>query len=242
MPIALGRARLALWLARSALALTALSGALALAAVIGYRAGWFDVSRALHGILPAAVVIAFLSLLLVAIRIIAVLRSDTAPGVVPAFAAMIGAFVILGGPITHYRGVQAQSPLYDVTTDFSNPPVSTLMTFNAFDEILAETQKATFPDIFPVMLPDPPPVTFERAVAVAKRIGWKIIAADPAAGVIEARNSTLWFGFIDDVVIRVRPQGTGSRVDVRAVSRQPAPDVGVNVRRFRKFLALLTKV
>ena len=50
-------------------------------------------------------------------------------------------------------------------------------------------------------------------------MGWDLVAADAAAGRIEATDTTFWFGFKDDVVIRVRPANGGSRVDVRSLSR-----------------------
>ena len=62
------------------------------------------------------------------------------------------------------------------------------------------------------------------------------MAAAPAEGRLEATDRTRWFGFRDDVVVRVRPDGTGSRVDVRSVSRVGRSDLGTNARRIRAFL------
>jgi len=75
-----------------------------------------------------------------------------------------------------------------------------------------------------------------RALAAARASGWAIVAADSAAGRIEATATTAWFGFKDDVVVRVAPEGTGSRVDVRSVSRVGKSDVGANARRIREYL------
>jgi uncharacterized protein (DUF1499 family) len=66
---------------------------------------------------------------------------------------------------------------------------------------------------------------------------WDIVAAEEAAGRIEATDRTFWFGFIDDIVIRVRPTDVGSRVDVRSVSRVGVSDVGANAARIRGYLA-----
>ena len=54
-----------------------------------------------------------------------------------------------------------------------------------------------------------------------------------------ATATTPWFGFKDDVVVRVERAGTGSRVDVRSKSRVGRSDLGVNARRIRDFLAAL---
>jgi uncharacterized protein (DUF1499 family) len=66
---------------------------------------------------------------------------------------------------------------------------------------------------------------------------WKIVDDNPAEGRIEATATTRWFGFKDDVVIRIVPSaGNGSRVDIRSVSRVGLSDVGTNTRRIRAFL------
>ena len=56
---------------------------------------------------------------------------------------------------------------------------------------------------------------------------------------LKATDTTRWFAFKDDVVVRVRPEGAGSRVDVRSVSRVGRGDVGTNARRVRGFLEAL---
>jgi uncharacterized protein (DUF1499 family) len=69
--------------------------------------------------------------------------------------------------------------------------------------------------------------------------GWTVVASDPASGRIEANDTSRWFRFTDDVVIRVAPDGAGSRVDVRSESRQGRSDFGVNAKRVRAYLAAL---
>ena len=61
----------------------------------------------------------------------------------------------------------------------------------------------------------------------------------PAEGRIEATDTTRWFGFKDDVVVRVKPEGAGSRVDVRSLSRVGRSDVGKNASRIRAYLQAL---
>jgi len=74
---------------------------------------------------------------------------------------------------------------------------------------------------------------------VGKSLGWEIVAASPGEGRIEATDKTLFFGFKDDVVVRLRADDGGSRVDVRSVSRVGRSDVGANARRIRRFLDAL---
>ncbi|WP_330970793.1 DUF1499 domain-containing protein, partial [Lysobacter sp. A3-1-A15] len=101
---------------------------------------------------------------------------------------------------------------------------------------LAQAQLAGYPDLRTHRLAAAPAQAFERALAAARDMGWEIVAAEPAAGRIEATDTTPWFGFKDDVVIRIEGDGDGSRIDVRSVSRVGGSDVGANAARIRKYL------
>ena len=98
------------------------------------------------------------------------------------------------------------------------------------------SKSAAIPDFKPLDLPLPPADAFARALDAAKGMGWEIAATDAAAGRIEATATTPWFGFRDDVVIRVTPAPPGSRIDVRSVSRVGRSDLGTNAKRIRTFL------
>jgi len=65
------------------------------------------------------------------------------------------------------------------------------------------------------------------------------VAAVPGEGRLEATATTAWFGFKDDVVVRIRAEGSGSRVDVRSLSRIGVSDLGTNAARVRAFLGRL---
>ena len=68
-------------------------------------------------------------------------------------------------------------------------------------------------------------------------MGWDLIAEDSSTGMIEAVATTSFFGFKDDVVIRVRSNGSGSVVDIRSHSRLGRGDQGKNAGRIRNFIA-----
>ena len=70
-------------------------------------------------------------------------------------------------------------------------------------------------------------------------MGWQIVAADASAGRLEASDTTFWFGFTDDIVVRARETAGGTEVDVRSVSRVGVGDLGANARRIRVFLERL---
>src|SRR5260370_4962 len=79
----------------------------------------------------------------------------------------------------------------------------------------AAAQAKGYPGLGPRCLAAAPAQAFAQALAAARAMGWTIVAAEPAAGRIEATASTRWLGFKDDVVVRIRPDAGGSRVDVR---------------------------
>jgi uncharacterized protein (DUF1499 family) len=102
---------------------------------------------------------------------------------------------------------------------------------------IAAQQAAAFPDIAPLETALPPPRAFDLALAAAQEMGWRIVAAEPATGRIEATDRTFWFGFTDDVVVRIRAADGGSRIDVRSTSRVGVGDAGTNAARVRAYLA-----
>ena len=88
-----------------------------------------------------------------------------------------------------------------------------------------------------MILPEAPAEAFKRSIDAAMAMGWDVVARAPAEGRIEAVATSAWFGFRDDIVVRIRPDGTGSRVDIRSKSRDGESDLGVNARRIREFIA-----
>jgi len=81
-----------------------------------------------------------------------------------------------------------------------------------------------------------------KAERLAKARNWDIAISLPAEGRLEATETSAFFQFKDDVVLRVRPSdtGEGSIVDMRSVSRVGLSDLGMNAKRVRSFLADLT--
>jgi uncharacterized protein (DUF1499 family) len=137
--------------------------------------------------------------------------------------------------------------IHDISTDLENPPTFIAVVAlradapNSLDRpaSLADQQRQGYPDIAPITLPAPMDRVFDRALAAAQTMGWVIVTADKSTGRIEATATTRWFGFTDDVVVRLTAWGSGTRVDVRSVSRVGRGDTGTNARRIRRYLAAL---
>jgi uncharacterized protein (DUF1499 family) len=150
-------------------------------------------------------------------------------------------------PYSWQRRIRTAPPLQDVTTDLDNPPAFVaIVPVRADAEVALERapllvtqQREGYPDLAPVTLSLPADRVFNRALDVVQRLGWETVGSDQAAGRIEATDTSAWFGFKDDVVVRVTPWGAGARVDVRSVSRLRRNDGGEGARRIREFLDAL---
>jgi len=138
--------------------------------------------------------------------------------------------------------------IHDISTDTANPPRFVAMLPLRKDapnpaeyggaEIAAKQLQA-YPEIHSLSLNLPAEHAFGLALETAQRLGWSIVAAVPTEGRIEASDTTFWFGFTDDIVIRITPSGKTSLVDIRSVSRVGLSDVGTNARRIRLFMGKL---
>ena len=235
--------RLARLVAGLGLALAVLAPLTLALSAVGSRWDWWDFRTgfvlfrwALYGGLAAAVVC-------LTGLVLALLARAGRPALLSLAAlALLAAVAVV--PVTHLRGAGRVPPIHDITTDLEDPPrlVAVLPRRQGAPNpaehagpALAAQQRAGYPDLGPARFGAPPDRVFARAVEVARGLGWEIVAAVPAEGRLEATDRTRWFGFRDDVVVRVRPDGAGSRVDVRSVSRVGRSDLGTNARRIRAF-------
>jgi uncharacterized protein (DUF1499 family) len=241
------RSRTPLLLARLGLALAVPSAIVAVAAGLLYRmqsvplgTAFMTLRWATCGAMAATVAALIALVWLSAIR---------APrGRVTAASGCLLAVLVAAPPLTMYAQAQQLPKIHDISTDTSDPPpfvdVLPMRTGakNAVDykpETAAE-QKRGYPDIAPLRLDVPPAEAFNRAEHAARAMGWQIVSVSPTALRIEATDTTLLFGFKDDIVIRVRPQGAGSVLDVRSLLRIGGSDIGTNAKRVRRFLKEVT--
>jgi len=218
----------------SALALAA-TGPLHHLGLFGLMGAFGVLKWSVYGAL-AALVLSMVGMLLDARRWVSMRTAAT---------AMILSMVATGSlAVIAWKGSRVPA-IHDITTDTIQPPPFLAVlplragALNPVDyggpDVAAKQQQA-YPDIAPLLLGVPPGRAFDRALAAAKAKGWDIVASDPAGGRIEATDTTFWFGFKDDVVVRVTPLPTGSRVDIRSLSRVGGGDLGANAARIRAFL------
>lgn len=141
-----------------------------------------------------------------------------------------------------------RSMINDYTTNLDDPPAfrhaATLPPNQGRDltypPAFAEIQRKCCADLQPVRLPTSALETVQRAQTTAAQMPhWTITQVDAANGTIEATAESVLFGFQDDVVIRIRPDGGASIVDMRSKSRDGRGDMGVNAARIRSYVGAL---
>lgn len=184
--------------------------------------------------------------------------------VIAAIAILIP--VIAFARLSQVRSTVATLPLiHDITTDTQDPPSfgASITAERAKDEgvntldyvgkraptrqrdadgqpvmkLVSALQTQAYPEIRTLIINEPLDVTFGRAEQTARDLGWKIKESDVETGRIDATDVTFWYGFKDDVTIRLRPAtGGGTRVDIRSVSRVGMSDIGANAARIKDFL------
>jgi uncharacterized protein (DUF1499 family) len=161
-------------------------------------------------------------------------------GITSPLLALILGLAVFYVPFQFQRQARAVPPINDISTDTANPPQYMTAARPYPGREFARQQRDAYPDLASVAMPLPREEAFARAVAAAEAMGWEVVGRDAASGRIEAVDTTKWFGFKDDIAIRVSPAGEGaSRIDVRSKSRVGRSDLGTNARRIRAYVERL---
>lgn len=167
-----------------------------------------------------------------------------------ASTAIIVGLGVVAVPSAFIVSARGKPAIHDITTDTDNPPAFVAIlplragAANPPEYAGAEVagqQRSAYPDIQPLVVRTSAGETFDRALGAVRDLGWDVVASDRSAGRIEAVDTTFWFGFKDDVVIRVAdaPSDGGTRVDIRSKSRVGVGDLGTNASRVRELLRRL---
>jgi uncharacterized protein (DUF1499 family) len=231
--------RLAIWARRVA----GFAVAVLLLAIVIVRGGFLEIVPSLAAV-GGAFILAAIGMLLACAAFVVIWREGLG-GFGMAVTALLVGIAILGYPA--YLGAKAYRlpPIADITTDPIDPPrfeaIARLRSRDANPIAYsglraAELQKSAYPNIEPLLVSATPQVAFETSVKVITKRKWRIVdARAPQAGRregrIEAVARTPILGFRDDVVVRIRPDPDGARVDIRSTSRYGRHDFGTNASR-----------
>lgn len=221
----------------------------------GYKYGFIELGTIFQGLKYGA----YVGLAAGALGILAILlRLVTKQGaMMPALVGIVLGVAAVGFVENFRTQAAAVPPIHDITTDTDNPPafVATVALREAAnavnpphyvgdepdpgnpDRTIREAQLAHYTDLGPLVLDAAPDAVFSAAQAVVEELSWELVAANSDEGRIEAVVITAWYGFKDDVVIRIAAQSDGTtRVDVRSKSRIGVSDIGANAARIQVFL------
>ncbi len=240
--------------ARLGFSLSLISSLVLVAAALGYRWDLWSVRFALLTLTKYATYGALAGAALSMVGIGKSWPGGASRGLV---LSVVGVIIGMGAFYTifeQWKMVRTSPFIHDITTDTENPPefiaVVALRESAAADRHaysgpdLALRQKfggfnEPYKDILPVMTKLAPGEAYDKALDVAQNMDWKIVDADRTTGRIEASDISFWYGFTDDIVIRVVAIPDGSRIDMRSLSRVGRSDVGVNAARIREYMTAL---
>jgi len=153
--------------------------------------------------------------------------------------------VAVGMPVSMMSKASAVPPIHDITTDVTNPPefvaIAPLregapnpVSYEGGD--VTKQQLEAYPEIKTQLLPQSLNEVYMASERAIEALGWERVTDGALPNTLEATDTTAWFGFKDDVVIRLTPQRDDTLVDVRSKSRVGKSDLGKNAERIDVFL------
>ena len=198
-------------------------------------------------LLAAGAVLATLASFLGVIAYIVALRKQLSAERPTLLIGIFLGVVVLAILGTQYSAASSVPPIHNISTDTENPPqfdkivaIRSAAQANplAYDAAaLAPQQTAAYPWVKPLTLMAPVDEVVDRAEAVMRDMGLEIVSSNKTTGLVEATATTFWFGFKDDVAVRVQPAADGgTQVDLRSVSRVGQSDLGANAARIGQIL------
>jgi len=160
--------------------------------------------------------------------------------------SVVLAVIAIAMPLSLMMKAKSVPPIHDISTDLVNPPsfVAILpLRANAPNpaeyqgEEIASQQRKAYPELDTQTFQQPKAEVFKATVMALKDMGLEVVSEDLAQGRIEASDTTAWFGFVDDVVVRITSSGQTSTFDARSKSRIGMSDLGKNTERLNDLIA-----
>jgi len=193
--------------------------------------------------------------LVLAIAAFASIWQSGATGLGAAYAGFFLAILLLAYPA--YSAVEALRlpAINDVSTDLADPPAFSLaraavekrsgFTHGAYPATFGRAQRRAYPDIQPVILQSGVEDSFRIVQSALQPFGWMLVASDPPRranqeGTIEVSATSTVLRLREDMVIRIRPFGEETRIDLRSASRLGTHDLGSNARRIAAVIAAIS--
>lgn len=165
--------------------------------------------------------------------------------------ALLLSAIAIAMPLSMMNKGKSVPPIHDISTDLINPPK-----FEAIAPLRADApnpveyagaeaakqQRDAYPDLKTLSYTQSQSELVKATEQAVNNLGWELVNSDADKGIIEATDSTMWFGFKDDVVVRVTDNGSERLLDIRSKSRVGGSDLGKNAERIHDFINELDKV
>ena len=224
----------------SAFLLVALPGPL-------YKYGVVDLGTAFTGF-KFGVFAGIATLILLVLQIIFKRKTVTLGSTIMALLLSTIAIAI---PLSMLNKGKSVPPIHDISTDLVNPPE-----FVAIAPLRADApnpveyagveaatqQRAAYPELQTLNYTQSKSELVEATKQVIDHLGWQLVNIDADQGIVEATDRTMWFGFKDDVIVRITDNGSKRLVDIRSKSRVGGSDLGKNAERIHGFIEELDSI
>ena len=165
--------------------------------------------------------------------------------------ALLLSTIAIAIPLSMLNKGKSVPPIHDISTDLVNPPE-----FVAIAPLRADApnpveyagveaatqQRAAYPELQTLNYPQSKSELVEATKQVIDHLGWQLVNIDADQGIVEATDRTMWFGFKDDVIVRITDNGSKRLVDIRSKSRVGGSDLGKNAERIHGFIEELDSI
>ncbi|MBH0031055.1 DUF1499 domain-containing protein [Pseudoalteromonas sp. SWYJZ98] len=159
--------------------------------------------------------------------------------------ALVFSVVAIAMPLNMMNKAKSVPAIHDISTDLVNPPK-----FVAIAPLRAEApnpveyageetavqQRKAYPELATLSFAQSKADLMAASEQAVKNLGFAVVSANTATGIVEATDTTIWFGFKDDVVIRIKDEGSQRFVDIRSKSRVGRSDLGKNAERIHSII------
>jgi uncharacterized protein (DUF1499 family) len=217
------------------LLLLLLSGPLYQAEILGLMNAFFAMRIAL--------IVGAVAIVLALIQVIFMRKTISWP--VTGIAVLCAAVAVFM-PLSMMNKAKSVPPIHDITTDLVNPPKFVAILALRADapnpaayqgEEIASQQREAYPELQTQKYQKTADQVFDAALVAVKDMGLDVVNSDKTLGLIEAYDTTTFFGFVDDVVIRIQSEGQMTMLDARSKSRVGKSDIGKNAERLNTLIA-----
>lgn len=165
--------------------------------------------------------------------------------------ALLLSTIAIAIPLSMLNKGKSVPPIHDISTDLVNPPEFVAIAPLRADAPnpveyagveVATQQRAAYPELQTLNYTQSKSELVEATKQAIDHLGWQLVNIDADQGIVEATDRTMWFGFKDDVIVRITDNGSKRLVDIRSKSRVGGSDLGKNAERIHGFIEELDSI